>query len=180
MGSSSSTSSSPDGKCGGVYSFKLFFYDKVDEESARQEKDHSMTNDELLEKFGKLKVTGEKILEVRYYTHPLNWWQVSKYNLQHAYIVFETENWWWSIEKNDNCVAIQRSKKIEFVRDKYYRTDRMTALTTGISCIKEKTVDKRTVKELLEHIKSSNYVNQQYHFLEQNCYQMADKIYAIF
>jgi hypothetical protein len=56
----------------------------------------------------------------------------------------------------------------------------MTALTTGISCIKEKTVDKRTVKEFLEHIKSSNYVNQKYHFLEQNCYQMADKIYDIF
>ncbi len=178
MSLSSSTSSSPDSKFGGVYTCKLFFYDEVDNGSAK--KDYSMRNDELLEKLGKLLDTSEEIEEMSYYTHPLNWWQLTKVNLHHAYLVFKTKNWWWSIEKNDAGVIIQRSKKIEFVRDKYYRTKRQEGLTCGMSCVKEKTVKNWTVEQLLEHIKSSNYVNQSYHVLEQNCHHMADKIYAIF
>jgi hypothetical protein len=164
----------------------------VDNESAK--KDYSMTNDELLGKLGKLIDTSEEIEQIWYYTHPLTKWQLYKGavepdgvienlqgNLHHAYIVFGTKNWWWSVEKNDACVAIQRSKKFEFVRDKYYRGHRQTSWFTwftGIGYKKKKTGQSRTVKQLLEHIVARDYVNQEYHFLTENCQNLADKIYA--
>ncbi|EFX78203.1 hypothetical protein DAPPUDRAFT_105495 [Daphnia pulex] len=187
MASSSSSSSSPDSKSG-VYTFRLYFYDEVDNQSAG--KDYSMTNDELLQRLGKLIDTSEVIQEVMYYTNPLNGWQLYKGavkptglenlqgNMHHAYIVFGTKNWWWSVEKNDACVAIQRSKTFEFVSKKYYRGHRQTSVFTGIDCVKKKTGQQsRTVEQLLEHIVARDYVNQKYHFLDQNCQHLADKIY---
>lgn len=60
----------------------------------------------------------EKIIEMRYYIHPLYSWQLSKYFLQHAFILFKTENWWWFLEKDERGITVQRSKHLENVRDK--------------------------------------------------------------
>ena len=42
----------------------------------------------------------EKIILVEIYRHPLNSIQVINNNLYHAFVFFETDGWWWSIEKN--------------------------------------------------------------------------------
>ena len=60
----------------------------------------------------------ERVNEVRYYTHPLYRWQLSKYFIHHAFIVLKTENWFWSIEKDEGGITVQRSKQLENVRDK--------------------------------------------------------------
>jgi hypothetical protein len=185
MGSSSSSLASGSGR----YTFRLFFYDEVDNNESAG-KDHSMTNDEMHEKFGKLTDTSEEIQEVSYYTNPLNNWQLYNGkvkptgleflwgNWHHAYIVFKTDKWWWSVEKNDTCVAIQRTNRIQFVRDMYCRADRRTALLWAkIDCAKSKTGQIRTVKELLEHLQARNYVNQEYHVTSENCQHFADNIY---
>jgi hypothetical protein len=79
-------------------------------------------------------------------------WDTLWGTVHHAYIVFKTQSWWWSIEKNDAGITIQRSKKIEFVRDKYHRTKRPESFTTGIGCEKSleksKKIHNRTVKQL--------------------------------
>lgn len=186
MGSSSSRLDSSSG--GGVYTFRLFFYDVLDNESAA--KDYSM-KDQMLVTFQKLIDVSEVILCVMYYTNPLSGWQVyksavspdgpeslqGKRNVHHAYIVFGTDKWWWSIEKNTACVAIQRSKQSELVSDMYRRMDRKTSPLAGIDCVKKKTGQRRTVKQLIEHIIASGYVNEEYHFLTQNCQHFADRIY---
>ncbi len=48
-----------------------------------------------------------------------------------GYVVFKTDQWWWSIEKNDACVTIQRSKTPGYVIDKYRRQDRTTNVFGG-------------------------------------------------
>jgi hypothetical protein len=152
-------------------------------------KERSMTNEELIEELEKLVKTSETIEEVFYYTNPLNGWQLFKGavkptgldtlwgSMHHAYIVFKTQSWWWSIEKNDAGITIQRSKKIEFVTDMYVRVRRQESYTTGIGCEKKKTATNKTVKQLLKHIHEKGYVNEMYHALEKNCQEFADKIY---
>nr|CAH0106793.1 unnamed protein product [Daphnia galeata] len=119
----------------------------------------------------------EMIDEVSYYTHPLNSWQIGKVVMYHAYIVLKTNDWYWSIEKNDAGVTIQRSKNIEHVRDKYYRIKRKENWTSGIAMEKSKSVNNKTVKQFIEHVYEANYVNEEYGVIQKNCQQFANKIY---
>jgi hypothetical protein len=99
----------------------------------------------------------KKILEVKYYSHPLYGWQIMQNLLHHAYIVFKTQSWWWSIEKNELGVTIQRSKKFEFVRDKFRRQDRTTDLFGGGIICEKKFKGSHTLQELIFHIYAKNY-----------------------
>ncbi|EFX78244.1 hypothetical protein DAPPUDRAFT_320721 [Daphnia pulex] len=121
----------------------------------------------------------DNILEVRYYTNPLYGVQVTQLVLHHAFIVFLTERAWWSIERNELGVTIQRSKKIEFVRDKFRRQDRTTDLFgSGIHWEKRCFgITNVTLKELLTHICREDYLNEDYDLLENNCKHFAENIY---
>ena len=175
----SSRSSPASPSSGGVYTFKLYIYIEVD---SLQGKEYSMTNEEFGRKltdnkFLKWLDPAEEIDEVSYYTHPLNSWQIGKGVMYHAFIVLKTKDWYWSIEKNDAGVTIQRSKEIEHVRDKYYRIKRQENWTSGIAMEKSKSVNNKTVKQLIKHVYEANYVNEEYGIIQKNCQQFANKIY---
>lgn len=169
----------------------MYFYTQVDSPLA---KECLMTNEELLEEPGKHVDVSEDILEVMYCTNPLYWWQLFKgavkptglENLQgtmhHAYIVFQTKYWWWSIEKNEECVTLQRSIKIEFVRDKYRKVRRQESFTTGIGCEKKKMARSKTIKQLFEHIHQGGYVNEVLNnpFPGKISQDFADSLYEFF
>jgi hypothetical protein len=159
---------------GGVlYTRKLFFYS---EEIATKVKEYSMTNDELIGKFGRLVDTSERIERVWDYTHPLNWWQLSQNVMHHAFIVFKTKSWWWSIEKNNANITVQRSKSEKSVRDKCCGQKRQVGLTTGIT-VKNKCKGEKTVAELIRHIHEQDYLNQDYDLVFYNCQSFAARIY---
>jgi hypothetical protein len=158
---------------GVVYTRKLVFYS---EENMTYVKEYSMTNDELIGKFGRLVDTSERIERVWNYTHPLNSWQLWQGDLHHAFIVFKTKSWWWSIEKNDTNITVQRSKFEKYVRDKYRKHKRQVGLTTGIT-VKEKDVGRKTVAELIRYIHQQDYLNQDYHLVFYNCQTFAARIY---
>ena len=174
---SNSTSS---GSGGGTYTFKLYIYIQVD---SPQGKEYSMTNEELgrklrENKFSKWLDESEKIEEMSIYIHPLHWWQISQNVMHHAYIVLKTKDWWWSIEKNDAGVTIQRSKEIEHVRDKYYRIKRQESLIIGITEVLRKSVTHLTMKQLIEHIHNDKYVDEEYSILQSNCQKFAFILYS--
>lgn len=169
MGSSGSTSSGG----GNQHIGKLYFDPKADLPGDG----YFITDAELRERLGELVEESEKILEVRYYIHPLYGWQLMKNLLHHAFIVFETDKWWWSIEKNELGVTIQRSKEIEFVRDKFRRQDRTTDLFGGGIKCEKKYKGSHTLQELISHIYKQNYLNEDYNVVSNNCKDFADKIY---
>ncbi|XP_046643391.1 uncharacterized protein LOC124328583 [Daphnia pulicaria] len=169
MGSSSSTSSGG----GNEHTGKLYFDPLADQPGDG----YFITDAELRERLGQLVEASEKILEVRYYTNPLYGWQIWQNLLHHAYIVFETDQWWWSIEKNELGVTIQRSKNEAYVRDKFRRQDRTSDLFgNGIQC-EQKYKGSHTLQELIDHIYSKDYLNEEYNVVSNNCKDFADKIY---
>jgi hypothetical protein len=154
---------------------KLYFDPEAD---SSQGAHYYIANRQLREKFAELVDDSEMITEVRVYTHPLSGAQVTAGLLHHAFVVFGTDKWWWSIEKNDNGITIQRSKKIEYVRDKYRRNDRKTGLfgMSGIK-LKKKRAGSHTLRKLFKHIYKNDYLNETYDVLENNCQHFADKIW---
>jgi hypothetical protein len=154
---------------------ELYFDPEAD---SSQGAHYYIANRQLREKFAELVDDSEMITEVRVYTHPLTGAQVTAGLLHHAFVVFGTDQWWWSIEKNDNGITIQRSKDIEYVRDKYRRNDRKTGLF-GMSGIKleKKYKGSHTLNELIDHIYIKNYLNQEYDLLNNNCQHFAEQIY---
>ena len=61
----------------------------------------------------------EKILQI--WVHQCKpralWWQITQLLFNHQFVVLETTKWWWSMEKDDARILIQRSKQLEDVRD---------------------------------------------------------------
>lgn len=180
MGSSSSSeesdsqsSSSPikgdskSKKTGTNYTKQLYFDPDADSPKGR---DYWISNPELRDTLSKLVDVTERIIEVSYYKHPLSAWQLTDIVLFHAFIVLETDAWWWSIEKNTEGVTIQRSKSFTSVCKRYRRTERSNG--TGVEMVK-KASGSKTVMELINHIWKENYLNQEYNLLSYNCQHFA-------
>jgi hypothetical protein len=161
-----------------IYGRQQFYFDPdVNLIAPPRHGDCIMTNYELRQLLqNKVDDVSDKIEEVRYYTHPLNNWQMTKYLLHHAFIVLKTDNWFWSIEKDEGGITVQRSKQLENVRDKCRKQNRITGLTTGIDLAKTSPGNDITVIELMNHMWSEDYMDLNYHFLNDNCKKFADRI----
>ncbi|XP_046457668.1 uncharacterized protein LOC124204621 [Daphnia pulex] len=152
------------------------FYFDPDMDSPHRRPDCCSTKSELRDKLESLADVTEKIKEVRYYTHPLNTWQTSS---RYAFIVLETDSWWWSVDKDDRGVTIQRSKCVENVRDFCRRQSRSAAgAGSGIEMAK-KPSGNISVIELLNRFWMRDRANLEIHFqTNNNGYQhFADILY---
>ena len=77
-------------------------------------------SDQLSVELEKLIDFKTRIVNVLGYWTPLSEAQLTAALLYHRYIVFKTEDgYWWSIEKNDEGLTMQRGKSLEDVRDNY-------------------------------------------------------------
>jgi len=69
--------------------------------------------------------TSENIEKIWVYKKPLGEWQFTSNLLYHAYVVLETNQFWWSLEKNAEGLTLQRSKSKDTVVQ-YYRQKKRT------------------------------------------------------
>lgn len=101
-------------------------------------------------------------------------WQITHVLTYHAYIILQTGNYYWSIERNKQGVTIQRSTKMSFIKDKYRRLDRRGV---GLIC---KTPGKGSMKELIKWLYYSDELVKEYHFVYANCHVFAEKLFERF
>ncbi|KAH3721493.1 hypothetical protein DPMN_064421 [Dreissena polymorpha] len=96
-------------KRNGTWKFTLYF----DTEAAFKvtDKYDNIKGEDLMTKYKSLVGVDEDILRVNVYEVPLYKWQITKPLLFHMFVVFETQNWWWSIDKDSNGITLQRSKR---------------------------------------------------------------------
>jgi hypothetical protein len=154
----------------------LYFDPDVD--SPEKKIDYFTTNCELNQLLREVVDASEKITEVKYYSYSLHSWILSKYFTTHAFIVLKTDNCWWSIEKDQGGITIQRSKFLENVRDKCRRHDRIEALD-GIKMSKE-ALGNFTLNGLVLYMWRKDHMNLNYHFLDNNGQTFADVIFELF
>lgn len=164
------------------YTKKLYFDPNADEP---KEDGYWITDDEIRYKLTNLVDVSENIDEVLYYTNPLHRlipsdWEVGKNKgLHHAFIVFKTKNWWWSIEKNAEGLTIQRAKQLESVRDVYRRAKRTTGETSSTNIVlKRKSSDcDMKINELINYIWRKDSLNKVYFIKDSNCQEFAKFIF---
>ncbi|KAI9557837.1 hypothetical protein GHT06_014586 [Daphnia sinensis] len=157
---------------GGNYTRKLYFDPRADQSSTGG---YWITNEELRQKLSNLIDTEEQIKNASVYSNPLTKKQRRKGKLYHAFVVIETNEWWWSIEKNTKCITIQRSKNLVSVRDMYQRKKRTTGRNTSTLIREIKTTQGRntTINELINYMWRKDVLNNDYHVLSANCQEFA-------
>ena len=71
----------------------------------------------------------EMILQILVYKCPLSSWQLTPQLFSnHQFVVFETQNWWWSIEKDEARFLIQRSENLSNVQNFFGKKPRIIPL----------------------------------------------------
>ncbi|XP_057377865.1 uncharacterized protein LOC130699670 [Daphnia carinata] len=166
--------------CGSNYTCKLYFDPGADKADMGG---YWITDDQLRQILSNLINTEEKIEKASIYSNPLSVGkklQLANRIFYHAYVVIKTKNWWWSIEKNTECITIQRSESLESVRDMYQKKKRLTGPTTETSIREKKTAlpDKTiTIIELINYIWRKDYLNDVNHLVNANCQKFADAIF---
>ncbi|KAI9552262.1 hypothetical protein GHT06_022624 [Daphnia sinensis] len=160
------------GITGGDFRRILYFVPRADEPDTSG---YWIPDGELSERLSSFIDPEEKIENAALYSHPLVSMQLTNGLLFHAFIVIETLNWWWSIEKNTEYIMIQRSSDIESVRDMCKRKKRTTGPTifTGIRMNKTTRGGNITIKEFIDYMWRKDVLNNDYHFVSANCQQFA-------
>ncbi|KAI9557846.1 hypothetical protein GHT06_014596 [Daphnia sinensis] len=169
-------SPSPSAPTGCNYTCKLYFDPRADQSDTGG---YWITDDQLRQRLANLIDTEERIQNASVYSNPLSSWQATNAMFYHAFIVMETNDWWWSIEKNTEGITIQRSRDIGSVRDMYQRKRRTTGWTPLTKIRKNETTGggNTTIKELINYIWRKDCLNDVYHLLAANCQIFAAMVF---
>ena len=88
----------------------------------------SNNDDSLKEVKSEMSDANEMILQTLVYKCPLSSWQLTPQLFSnHQFVVFETQNWWWSIEKDEARLLIQRSVNLSNVQN-FFESSRCVIL----------------------------------------------------
>ena len=156
------------GKSGEKWKSTIYFDPRADsEEEARYE----ITEDELRTRMGEL-VDDEKIINVSVYKVSLSYWQLTNFLFFHAFVVIETDKWWWSIEKDFEGLTIQRSKILKYVKDCYRKKNRRSNCT-----LLEEDGSNFYLMDLVDWLYKSNQLHEKYHLYSNNCQDFAKALF---
>ena len=129
----------------------------------------------LTEDMSKAIDTSEEILQIWIYKCPLSKWQLTKLLLKHQFVVFETQSWWWSIEKDDKRILIQRNKFPVKVKD-FVNGERRKVLVTQMSYDR----GRKTIKDVIDFLYDEDELNIKFDLLVNNCKDFAKRIFDEF
>ena len=150
---------------GSNWKFEVYFDPEAD---ARTGHSYRISDGELITQLSRLVDAREKKKEVTAYKVPLSNLQLTQFLLYHML----TENCWWSIEKNDEGITIQRSKSLRAVRERYRQRNR----NFDIKCMK-KDAGSSSVKGLIDWLWANAELEDEYHLLESNCQHFGKKVF---
>jgi hypothetical protein len=157
---------------GSEWTGKVFFYPYTEQGGEPEE----IFNDELEARFAELIDGKEEILKIWTCKCSLFPWQLTQeYNLYHAFIVFETKNWFWSIEKNSAGIVIQRSKKKESVKCHLGPCSRPEPIEES-----DEDTGRFKVEDLIAWLYKEKELNKKYNVKTANCQHFAERIWEEF
>jgi hypothetical protein len=162
---------SKSGTKGEDWKSEIYFDPRSDSSSGP---DYRITDSQLRQRLRELIDVSEEIVKITVYKEDLWDWQLTRLMAYHTFVVLETNEWWWSIEKNAQGITIQRSKDWEYVAKRYRRNTRKD---TGLM---NQDTGRYKMEDLVEWIYKEDELNKRYHFLESNCQGFAKRIFDHF
>ena len=119
--------------------------------------------------------TSELIWNISVFRVPLSDYQITQFLFNHQFIVIETPNWFWSIEKNSERILIQRSRELSCVRDYVQQSPRKTPLDKMSA-----DQGRGSMMDLIEFLHHKDELNTQYDWIEDNCKDFSKRVYNKF
>ena len=160
---------------------KLYF----DPESDKKDKtDYYFSHDELI-KLKSLIDSNESIQKIWIYCNPLikeHWtlsWFFYHFWGYHAFVVLKTNDWYWSIEKYNEGLTIQRCQSIEFVKNYIKQTERPYNWFCPIAQLKYNE-GRYTMGDLVDWLYINNELKKDYDAGSENCKHFAKRIFDKF
>jgi hypothetical protein len=150
----------------------IYFYPESDKFSGPS---HTISAETLKEKLRELIDPKEEIKNIWVYQCPLSNWQLTQWLLYHAFVVLETDAWWWSIEKNTEGITIQRSKKNESVKDRYRQEPRPTPIYRLYH-----DEGRMLMGEFIDWLNEAGELFKEYHWIWENCKEFAERLFDNF
>jgi hypothetical protein len=173
VSSISSTAKTKNAKVG-----TLFFDPRSDQFSGNC---YTIRDYHLLEIFDA--ITGDEsdhILWIAVYSSPLQWWQINRGILYHAYVVMETDEWFYSLERTEKNITLQRAKDLMFVRDMRERKWRKTKLLDDDPTRLIRAHGKGTIRGVIRYLYRENLLHNRYDLFKDNCKHLTQNIFNAF
>ena len=121
--------------------------------------------------------TKEYIRSIAVYKCPLYDNQLIQLLDNHQFVVLQTDNCWYSIEKNSHFIQMQRSNHIENVQC-YIRKDRRRTPIKGISF--DSCQQLKTMRDLIHFLLENQELGKIYDMVFSNCQAFAKRIFDKF
>ena len=121
--------------------------------------------------------TKEYIRSIAVYKCPLYDNQLIQLLDNHQFVVLQTDNCWYSIEKNSHFIQMQRSNHIENVQC-YIRKDRRRTPIKGISF--DSCQQLKTMSDLIHFLLENQELGKIYDLVFSNCQAFAKRIFDKF
>lgn len=160
------------------YKYKLFFVP-----NPKGTESIGMVQRELLQKTNELigEDKSEEILHMEMYKNTLTEVQLTSSAASHHFLVFSTKKWYYSIEKNDQGLFLQRAEKRDSVI-KYIKGDRRRigpTKCTQITLMKTMPDDNSngSLKRLIKFVWDKKLILNKYHIARANCQMFAKIIF---
>lgn len=115
-------------------------------------------DNELAKKLKEAIGIDEEIKSISIYSTPLSLYQITQEYLCHYFVLFGTESWWWTIEKNEEGITLSRSKEKDLVFSYFYRKRRLSDIELQIS-----DVGRKTVFDMIDWIYLQDQLKEQNH-----------------
>ncbi|XP_075239584.1 uncharacterized protein LOC142335113 [Convolutriloba macropyga] len=129
--------------------------------------------------------TSDFILSASVFKTPNSKFQLTSMVLRHEYVVFETEYYWWSIEKSSDkngAIIIQRSSAFDAVASKFRGKDRMLFWWKigGLRCVKKHQLlpYSLTLLNLFTHLNNSNEALKSEHWVGSSSSNFASRVFS--
>jgi hypothetical protein len=153
---------------------KFIFFDPETDQSNKDQ--YFIRENDLLPKLNLMSDINEEIVKISIYKNPINSIQLTNYIIYHAFVVFQTKNYCWSIEKETEGLTIQRSLLSKNVIYKYRHKERTSNILNKVSLIIQ-AKGKGKVKDLIDLIYSKDLLFKEYSIKEGNCKNFAEIIF---
>ena len=124
----------------------------------------------------------DKLRNVWNYKVPLSGFRLTQEDLLfHAFVLIQTERWWYTIEVSDKNLTVQRSKCRDDVVERKEGERRITLNLGGDDWEgHEEALPGKTFRDVLHFIYQKDWLNQNYNLLLKNCKDLARAIFNEF
>ena len=95
--------------------------------------------------------------------------------LYHAFVVFKTERFWWSVDTNADGVTVQRATSFDAVSTSY-RQKRRTAQKLVLV---KSDPGRKTVRQLFDEAERRKLLTDSFKFLSDHCKHFANGVFKI-